>query len=78
MVAVLLQGLARSLSQFADEVADVVAPKEVGDHDVLRIDDAAAARAFLERFDNFVCDCDGVLWRGGEPVESPAEHTPAH
>ena len=73
MTPCFLQGLARSLSQFADEVADVVAPKEVGDHDVLRIDDAAAARAFLERFDNFVCDCDGVLWRGGKVLDGVPE-----
>lgn len=36
------------------------------DLDCLKVDDGDAIQALLDRYDNFLFDCDGVLWRGSE------------
>ena len=31
-------------------------------------------REFLAKYDNFILDCDGVLWRGGELLPNVGEY----
>lgn len=35
---------------------------------VIKIEDKKAAQEFLDNHDTFLFDCDGVLWRGNEPI----------
>ncbi|PLW56720.1 hypothetical protein PCANC_01668 [Puccinia coronata f. sp. avenae] len=36
---------------------------------VKSLESAAELRKFIDRFDNFLFDCDGVIWHGGQLIE---------
>lgn len=60
-----------SFASLARSLSEVVAPPPMDAP--IRVEDAEATRAFLDRFDNFLCDCDGVLWMGGKLLPQVTE-----